>query len=394
MFDKNTGCALMMAGEDVETHFKLLIGLATLGLSTPGCNDPCDGHAGGTSWCDGNRPMWCAEDGIRVGSCGSDECFEIPGDVLCLLPGVTCPTANLGAQCLGQRRIDCLANGRVADYGTCSSAGDAGVGPAYGPYYCVENLGGPVLGCGWEPGRCDVEGEVRCFDDGSAICTQNVYQRFISNAEAGQQVCDVTQMKGCWNGKTWCEGDVLKRCDRCLDRARCVEASTQAVCNPGACVSYEPPVWMHDAYEAKQEGGNSPPTGCAVDLPECSSGTGMVCADGSPAFCSGVGKAVVALSCADIQSVMGTYVPSDGSPVIVSYGPYCIPRPSSSDAPCAQDTAPCETGQYRCDPTDPAGKTAQYCEGGLWMERNSCDAPNRKPPTTTCVETASSVFCQ
>jgi hypothetical protein len=185
----------------------------------------------------------------------------------------------------------------------------------------VENPGGPSLNCGWEPGRCDVDGEVRCFDDGSAICREHIWLYFRSNAETGQVVCDVTQMNGCWNGKTWCEGDVLKRCDRCLDKSRCLKVSTQAFCNPGACVNYDPPAWMVDAFEAKQEGGNSPPMGCAVDLPECSSGTGMVCAGGTPVFCSGAGKAVIGLSCADIQSVMGTYAPSDGGPVTISYGP-------------------------------------------------------------------------
>jgi hypothetical protein len=379
----------------MKIHSGTLMGFLAVTLVLLGCNGVCDGHANADTWCDGNRVMQC-QDGSSIWqySCGSDECLDVPGKgPLCLLPGATCPTANLGYQCMGQRRIDCLASGRVVDYGMCPPASEAGLEPFYGSY-CVENPGGPSLNCGWEPGRCDVDGEVRCFDDGSAICREHIWLYFRSNAETGQVVCDVTQMNGCWNGKTWCEGDVLKRCDRCLDRSRCLKVSTQALCNPGACVNYDPPAWMVDAFEAKQEGGNSPPTGCAVDLPECSSGTGMACADGTPAFCSGAGKAVIALSCADIQSVMGTYVPSDGSPVTISYGPYCVPRPSSGDVICAQDTTPCETGQDRCDPTDPSGTTIQYCEGGLWMKRGSCEVPSRTPPTTTCFSTTLSASCQ
>lgn len=377
----------------MEIHFKGLIGLVAVTLSLVGC-DRCDGHPESDTWCAGNRVVQCQQGtAILQYSCGSDGCADVPGkNPVCLLPGVTCPTANLGYQCMGQRRIECLADGRVGNYGLCPPPSDAGGALSYGPY-CVENPGGPALNCGWEPQRCDVEGEVRCFADGSAICRGNIYLYFRSNAEAGQLVCDVTQMNGCWNGKTWCEGDVLKRCDRCLDGSRCSKVSTQSVCSPGACVRYAPPAWLADAYQQTRE-GKPPPMGCAVDLPECGGATGMVCTDGTPALCASVGKAVIALSCADIESVMGTYVPSNGSPATISYGPYCVPRSGGSDVPCVLDTAPCETGRYRCDPTDSAGKTIQYCEGGFWMKRSSCEYPGGNPPTTICSSTASSAFCQ
>jgi hypothetical protein len=368
-------------------------GLLLMITSLQSCSDSCDGHSNGIMYCNGSRVMQCRDGyGAWASTCSTGECLEVSGEgPTCVIPGLTCPTSNLGYQCMGEQRIDCLANGRVADYGTCSSLTPRQVLDGEGPY-CVDNPGGSVLACSWKRETCDVEGEVHCFDDGSAICKSNVYLDFKPNTETGQLVCDVAKVDDCWNGRTWCDGDILKRCDRCLDSSRCLQVSIEAVCNPGACAGYQPPSWL---VPAKYNIGDPLPMGCTVDVPECAGKTGMVCKEGSPAICAGPGKSVIALSCAEIQMVMGGgYVSSDGGSAITMYGPYCMAHTGGDDVICAQDTASCETGRSRCDPTDLEGKIIQLCLDGLWLESSSCEESVGGVQTTTCRSTTLSAFCQ
>ena len=371
---------------------KFSVGIVLTSALLQGCGDTCDGHGDGDIYCKGSTVMQCRQgSGLELYSCGSDECLAVPGKATtCVIPGFACPTSNPGYQCMGERRIECLANGQVADDGSCSFLTESQVRDGEGPY-CVENPGGTMLACSWKRETCAVEGEVRCFDNGSAICKGNVYLDFKSNSEAGQQVCDVTRVDDCWNGRTWCAGDVLKRCDKCLDSSRCLKVFTEAVCEPGACTGYKPPAWL---VEAKYDLGDPLPMGCAVDAPDCSGSSGMVCVAGAPGLCAGAGKAVVAMSCAEIQSVMGVHAASDGSPTITEYGPYCVERVSNSDVICAQDKEMCEAGQYRCDPLDITGKTLQQCSNGVWLRSQSCDQPGGSPPTTICASTTSYSVCQ
>lgn len=356
-----------------------------------GCGRDCDGHSEADIYCRGADVVQCQQGAaLKQFTCSSGECRDIPPlGPLCVLPGASCPTTALGYQCMGERRIVCYADDLVVDRGLCTALSPDRIHDGEGPY-CVANPGGTVLACGWSPEKCNTEGEVRCFDDGSAICKGNVYRDFRSNAEAGQSVCDVTRVDNCWNGKTWCEGDVLKRCDKCLDEARCLKVSTQAVCSPGACTTYQPPAWL---VEAGTDSGKSDAAGCVVDAPECSGLTGMACVGEGPAMCTGAGKAVVALSCAEIQSIMGVVPADDYSPAITKYGPLCVPYPGGTDTICALDAVPCDDGAFRCDP-DSARTRIQRCKGGLWLRSWSCEQPSALPPTTVCNTTTSSAICQ
>jgi hypothetical protein len=216
---------------------------------------------------------------------------------------------------------------------------------------------------------CDVEGEVRCFEDGSAICSGHVYTGFVANTATGQSVCDVTKVEKCWNGKTWCEGDVLKRCDKCLGQSRCLQVTTEAVCDPGACTNYLYPVWLADANQTVHQDA----MGCAVAAPLCDGTTDAICVGDKPAACVAPGQAVIALSCGDFPTFFG---------VGAYFGPYCTSS-ASVNAVCAQDPVACN--QFaRCDPSDPSGQTLQWCIHGVWFESVSCNRPAGSSPTTHC----------
>ena len=234
---------------------------------------------------------------------------------------------------------------------------------------------------------CDVEGEVRCFEDGSAICSGHVYTGFVANTVTGQAVCDVTKLPNCWNGKTWCEGDVLKRCDQCLGQSRCLKVSTQAVCDPGTCTNYKYPRWLADLHQTVHEDA----MGCAVAAPECDGTTKTVCVGDKPAACAESGKAVLALPCSDFQTFFG----SDDKGLGLTYlGPVCVNSSFAQSAVCAPDTEPCLWGHLRCDPSDPAASTLQRCTDGVWFESQSCDRPNGRPATTRCQTSATTSSCE
>jgi hypothetical protein len=280
---------------------------------------------------------------------------------------------------MGEQRIGCYSDGSVVDYGTCPELAEYGEGP-----YCVENPGGEILRCGWAKDRCDTDWDVRCLEDGSAVCWEGVYQRFVSNAEAGQLVCDITKVKGCWEGKTWCEGDVLKRCDQCLDGLRCLEVSTEAVCSPGGCSAYQPPDWL---YMANPSSGEIPvdylPMGCTVDAPECVPGVTHVCQSGAPVFCAAAGVGVVAMTCEEIRSITGRVWGAKQDPTLVLFGPYCVPGAGDRQALCVLDPVPCSHPAYRCDPLDPTGTLIQGCSSdGYWSATWSCQSDSH--PTQTC----------
>ena len=252
--------------------------------------------------------------------------------------------------------------------------------------YCVENPGGQALACGWRKEMCHVEGEVRCFEDGSAICSGHVYTGFVANTVTGQTVCDVTSVPNCWNGKTWCEGDVLKRCDQCLGQSRCLKVSTQAVCDPGTCTKYKYSWWLGDAHQDYPEA-----MGCAVVFPECDGTRESVCLGDKPAVCTEPGTAVIALPCSDFQTFFG----SDEKKAGVTYlGPFCVNSSAVMNAVCALDPTPCLSGHLRCDPSDPAAIALQRCSDGVWFKSQSCNRPSGSPATTQCQTSATTSSCE
>jgi hypothetical protein len=319
----------------------------------------CDGHADGTFWCDGATITQCAEGKVRWQTCTAGCVEDTYTSASCILKGAVCPTNTLGYQCLGERRVICLENGLVTDEGACSPQTlqqQQIVGP-----YCVENPGGAMLNCGWKKERCTNQGELGCFEDGSALCLSGVYQAFWPSDKGGQAVCSRIPMDNCWAGKTWCEGDILKRCDRCLTNETCGSTTVERTCAPGSCVAYPPPSGMNvsDAFLY----------GCRIDSPSCTGNRSTVCSGDSLATCVDVGKAVVGLSCPAVQTAQG----GEGVLEKTHYGPYCVELPATQDAICAYDSAPCEDGASRCAPGDATGKVLEICQGGWWRLRYHCD---------------------
>ena len=378
----------------------VLRGLAVLGLAASlagglvGCEEVCGGHRSGYLYCKGSDIVSCQDNWEPVyRQCAPSECREVPGEgVMCILPGMQCPTPNLGYQCMGEHRISCLAGGLVEDVGACPVPVTEGspishdwwgyckedvdevraeCRPTKAPY-CVENPGGQPLACGWKKERCSVEGEVRCFEDGSAICTGQVYTGFVANTATGQTVCDVTKVEGCWDGKTWCEGDVVKRCDQCLGENRCLKITTQAVCDPGMCTDYQYPWWVAEARQTVHDDA----AGCAVAVPECDGRTETVCVGDKPAACVGPGKGVIALTCGDFQTFVGSGY----------FGPFCVDLPGTTPSICALDPTPCLSGHFRCDPQDPNGKKLQRCMDSVWFVSESCAQGCQTTATTSACE--------
>ena len=364
-------------------NLRLFLGLlfATLWF-LPACGDECEGHGGAATLCRGSTMMQCQQYGaVPIRTCSPNTCVEVSSsNAECVLPGTTCPTDTLGYQCLGERRVVCLANGMVADEGLCSSdQKQIGWGP-----YCVENAGGAILACGWKKEKCTTQGEVGCFDGGSAICADNVYQYFQPNDKASQASCISTPVANCWSGKTWCEGDVLKRCDRCVDEQTCGSITIEATCNVASCAPYPRPSWMREPWVK-----DDTLYGCVLDSTACVGGTGMACVDGMAATCIEAGKAVAGLSCAEVQS----FVSDTSNGVTIKYGQFCVQRSAQGDAICALDPAPCTVeGATRCAPSDSTGALLETCRDGVWLNHKSCI--NRSYGTTICQPTASGAVCQ
>jgi len=359
-------------------------GLAVVFLATlcllPACGDACKGHKYGDVWCSGSTILQCYEGAATpLESCAPNACFE--GQ--CILDGITCPTDTLGYQCLGERKVWCLDNGMVEDQGACPTYTDGIMYSVQGPY-CVENPGGAILACGWKKERCTTEDEVRCFDDGSASCAGNVYQAFVPNEKASQATCIDTPVANCWGGKTWCEGDVLKRCDICKDAQTCGSITIEATCSAGGCVPYPRPPWMVESL-----GKNDTMYGCVLDSPACDGSTGMACMGDTAATCIGNGLAVGGLSCTEVQVFLGNW----SSVYRTKYGSSCVERPSQGDAICAYDPAPCAVeGATRCAPTDASGVMLETCKDGVWLYRETC--ANRSQKTTMCQAVASGAYCK
>jgi hypothetical protein len=374
----NTGTAPSV--EMRTSHLGSALCVATFCLS-PACDsNNCEGHQNGEEWCKDSWIMQCQEGSpIHDRYCAPNSCFE--GS--CVLAGVTCPTATLGYQCLGEHKVWCLANGMVEDEGVCAPSRDGSMYSVEGPY-CVENPGGSVLDCGWKKERCTTEDEVRCFDDGSAQCIRNVYQAFMPNDKAGQATCAPTPLSNCWAGKTWCEGDVLKRCDRCLDEQTCGSVTIESTCSPGACAPYPRPSWM-----VEPSVDDDTLYGCATYTPACVGTTAMACAGDAPATCVADHLAVVGLSCAAVQTSLGTV----SNVFRAKYGPYCVTRTAQGDAICAHDPQPCTVeGARRCAPDDSNGVLMDTCQGSVWLYRETC--ANSSNETTICQSTASGAFCK
>jgi hypothetical protein len=347
----------------------------------PACgSNNCEGHKNGELWCKGSTIMQCREErAMTEGTCPSGACFE--GG--CVIAGASCPTATLGYQCLGEHKIWCLANGMVRDEGVCPAYSDGRMYSVQGPY-CVENPGGSVLNCGWEKERCTSEGEIRCFDDGSAECIGNVYQAFVPNDKAGQAVCAPTPLPKCWAGKTWCDGNALMRCDRCVDEQTCGSVTLEATCGQGLCVAYPRPAWMVEPSVV-----DAALYGCATYTPGCVGSTTLACAGDAPATCIGEHLGVVGLTCPEIRTSLGTVA----TVFREKYGPSCVSRPAQGDAICAHDPQPCTVeGARRCAPDDVNGVLIDSCEGGVWLYRESCaSTPNK---TTICQSTATGAYCK
>ena len=371
-----------------------------------GC-EVCGGHGDGETYCKGSSIVQCRQGSeFTEKECAPSQCGEASErGHICILPNTMCPTANLGYQCMEDQRIRCLPDGQVEDIGACprpvtpdssratwrdvcdSDVDETLCTPSKAPY-CVENPGGDALACGWKKEMCNVEGEVRCFEDGSAICSGHVYTRFAANSVTGQATCDVTRVENCWKGKTWCEGDVLKRCDKCLGEHRCSQVATEAVCDPGSCTDYAYPTWMFWAPRTMPGDGDA--MGCAVAVPECRDATGTVCVGDRPAVCVSAGQAVAALSCREFHGFLGSAHAPDWS----VFGPYCVTG-EPVNAACAEDPIPCnEEGLTRCDSSDPSGVRLQRCVEGVWLQSESCNKPNKKPPTTHCQPGTPYASCQ
>jgi hypothetical protein len=222
----------------------------------------------------------------------------------CRVPDYTCPAGVTGYQCLGDRRIDCAANGVAWDHDDCSQSKSLYAQPRY----CVPNPGGPILECGYTSESCTTPGEVRCLETGTVICRNSVWQGFVPSREIGQSVCDASGIRydeyQCLHrGYAWCEADQVRRCEKCFGADNdqggyedlCVGLTTIAQCEPGACVS----LYDGEAFPAWI-------TGCSQPAAECSAAGQSVCIDNRPGYC--VAEGVVALDrpCPEIFDVTPT----------------------------------------------------------------------------------------
>ena len=362
--------------------------LAALCWST-GCDflghsNDCGDHKDGSLYCQGTMVVQCVQGSTNHRySCPSKMCVETSANsASCVLQGATCPSDTIGYQCLGNHRVTCLSNGLVTDEGDCSPQTQAQKASSGGPY-CVENPGGWVLPCGVTKDKCNNEGQLSCLDDGSALCLDRVYKYFNPNNKGGEAICSVTPMANCWKGKTWCEGDVLKRCDRCLDPETCGSITVEATCNAGACVPYPRPAWMKVTSVR-----DTTLYGCIVDSTACAGRTGMVCVGGTAASCTDTGKAVVGLSCAEIQLFLGGGTSSGPT----MFGPFCVERSATNDAICALDPTPCDmSGATRCAPSDETETLLDTCQEGVWLDRKSCE--NSYQATTRCLPASTGAVC-
>lgn len=355
--------------------------LAALFLGS-GCRDEnCGDHEDGSFWCDGSTVVQCVQGGTMIHKrCAPETCVARSAKTAsCVLTGAVCPTANLGYQCLGEHRVICLANGLVTDEGACSPQTPSQRRDWVGPY-CVENPGGAVLSCGWKKDKCSNEGQMTCFDDGSAMCAGGVYVYFVPNNKGREATCSPTPLANCWIGKTWCEGDVLKRCDNCLGSEACGSITVEAICGAGECVPYPRPPWMGTSVDEVLYG-------CAADSTACRGRQGMVCVNDAMATCVD-GKAVVGLTCSELQLLWGLG-PSSGP---TRFGPFCVERASAGDAICALDPSPCDVeNATRCAPEDASGTLLDTCQKGVWLRRDTCIDPSAG--TTVCRPTEAGATC-
>jgi hypothetical protein len=276
-----------------------------------GCNQ-CDGHDSDEYWCGNDRILYCRWESsgnvvdvveqCMPGGCKAGNDFGYKGGVSCRVPNYTCPAGVTGYQCLGERRVKCEGNGAARDYGDCSQH----TIPNAPPRHCVENPGGEILFCGYTSERCTTPGEVRCLGDGTVVCQDSVWRRFVPSAVVGQSVCDASKIRydmgWCSTSEsTWCQSDEVRLCDKCVDyrspeidtgEQLCVASTRLAQCDPGACFSHS-------------NGWGFPKvlTGCAKSAPECSSASQNICAGDRPGYCVAPGVVILDRPCSEIWNL-------------------------------------------------------------------------------------------
>ena len=352
-------------------HISALL-LGAIALLSAGCN-PCRGHDDLEHWCEDDSIWECRSDegAVRINDCMPGGCQKSScGALSCVVPGYTCPSGVTGYTCLGNRRISCEADGVAGDLGDC------------GELQCVENPGGDRLICGYLKERCYTPDEVRCLGEGSVVCSDSVWGHFLSNQEAGQETCDITYAPYCndaasGEGATWCEGDDLLTCERCLDHGRCAKRTRLATCSPGACLDYVTrdftrPLWMWENSIQRF-------AGCATDTAVCAPGEDMRCLGDIPAYCLPDGRALAGMTCTDVQRMWRN-----------AYGPQCIPWNSRDfgAVTCAYSADSCLDGQRRCVASDAANASYDLCDNGVWRSRQTC------APGHVCAQLNGTTQCQ
>jgi hypothetical protein len=283
-----------------------------------GCWDECD--ADGKDWCEGDTVMTCHDEADHNDKVEDDHCM--PGGcykdskskygAYCRVPLYTCPAGVTGYRCLEDRRIYCEANGVARDHDDCSTWPND---PSAPELHCVEDPAGGLPGCGYTTERCTTPGDVMCLGNGTVECGQDfLWQSFVPSTAAGQSVCDASKIRYryCVNrdptgptadatDDTWCEGDQIVRCDKCVEYSGqpnnsirlCVSFTAIASCQPGTCTSSSNDVWVTPMRI----------TGCQEPAPECTAEGQFICRGERPGYCSA--PAVVALDrpCSEIWSL-------------------------------------------------------------------------------------------
>jgi hypothetical protein len=282
-----------------------------------GCGD-CDADA--KDWCQGDTVMTCRDEAdhnekVAIDQCMPGGCYNDPTSKLgayCRVPLYTCPAGVTGYRCLEDRRIYCEANGVARDEGDCSTWPHDPAGP---PLHCVEDPAGGMPGCGYTTERCTTLDEVMCLGDGTVECGKDfLWQSYVPSSATGQSVCDASKIRytDCVTrnpayptfvpeDRTWCEGDQIVRCDKCVEYSGrpnnsirvCASVVAIASCEPGTCIS---------GINKDASGPPSRITGCREPAPECTEAGQVFCRGDRPGYCSEPGFAALDRPCSQIHS--------------------------------------------------------------------------------------------
>jgi len=300
--------------------------LAILLAPTFAC-DPCEGHDPYKSehWCNSDSVVVCRGEssGNRVevvDRCMAGGCYKDPstGQLGCRVPDYTCPSGVTGYQCLGDRRIDCAANGVTWDYGDCSentSANRTMYTEQDISRHCVQNPGGAILGCGYTNQPCANPGQVQCIAEGTVVCRDSVWQGFVPDRVVH---CDPSSIRydepNCTDAAySWCEEDQVRRCTRCVSYPNvqgtyeylCVGLTTIAQCEPGACFSH---------YRNESQTFPDWISGCTQPAAECVTAGQSICIENRPGYCVAAGTVALDRDCRAIFADTPICETTTGSP--------------------------------------------------------------------------------